>query len=142
MVAIASVFLLQILYYSSVRVKWKEKLIFAAINIRVCFFFFKQRLKFHDASHMLHHLGTCLTLLKKQRAAVLLNILIFSATVARTVVDFKLRSRGSESQPRSCRAGWIFPFKACSCPQMALHCTGWQQQVRECRVMPWRRITE
>lgn len=96
MVAIASVFLLQILYYSSVRVKWKEKLIFAAINIRV-FFFFKQRLKFHDASHMLHHLGTCLTLLKKQRAAVLLNILIFSATVARTVVDFKLHSRGSES---------------------------------------------
>lgn len=139
MVAIASVFVLQILDYKSVHVRWKEKLIFAAINIREVL---KQRLRFHDASHMLHHLGTCLTLLKKQRAAVLLNILIFCATVARTVVDFKLCSRGSESQPRSCRAGWIFPFKACSRPQMALHRAGWQQQVRECRVMPQDRITE
>lgn len=120
-VAIASGFLLLILEYNSGHVKWKEKLIFAAINIRE--FLSSERSNFIIPitcsiikGHIWHY---C-----KNRAAVLLNVLILCATVARTVVDFKLCSRGPESQPRICRAGWFFPFKACSCPQMTLCSTG------------------
>lgn len=139
MVAITSGILLLILEYNSVYVKWKVKLFFAAINIRE--FLSSKSSNFMipiTCSIIKAHVRHCC----KNRAAVLLNILIFCATVGRTVVDFKLCSRGSESRPRSCRAGWIFPFKACSHPQMTLCSTGWQQQVGECLVMPQGRITK
>lgn len=49
MVAIASVFLLQILDYNFVHVKWKEEIIFAAINTRE--FFLNKRSDFMMLSH-------------------------------------------------------------------------------------------